>query len=294
MYKINFNHLYYFLTIAKEGSIVKASKKLHMTQPALSHQLKNLEEDLGKKLFDRIGRRLVLNKDGKFVKTYANKIFRQSEEMIQFLKSDIENYTKIIKVGVAPWISHSAVFNFLKPLFANQHIKLEVYEKEVEALLKDLQNNLIDIVLSDSHYSGRSQKLRETRIDTIPLICVCSSSVNPIEKFPKCLMNKNIITYTENSFIAAKIEEFFLAKKIKIKNVASFSNISLMKLAIEKSRAFGFLPEDMAIEGIKNKKLKKLGQLSQFKFSLWVITNKDNKDAGVLDSLLNTYKKLAK
>ena len=47
MYKINFNHLYYFLTISKEGSIVKASKKLHMTQPALSHQLRLLEEDLG-------------------------------------------------------------------------------------------------------------------------------------------------------------------------------------------------------------------------------------------------------
>ncbi len=60
MYKINFNHLYYFLTISKEGSIVKASKKLHMTQPALSHQLKSLEIDLGKKLFDRVGRRLIL------------------------------------------------------------------------------------------------------------------------------------------------------------------------------------------------------------------------------------------
>ena len=92
MYKINFNHLYYFLMIAKEGSIVRASKKLHMTQPALSHQLRLLEEDLGKKLFDRVGRRLEINKNGELVREYATKIFRHSEEMLEFLKTLDKKY----------------------------------------------------------------------------------------------------------------------------------------------------------------------------------------------------------
>jgi LysR family transcriptional activator of nhaA len=116
LYKINFNHLYYFLTISKEGSIVKASKKLHLTQPALSHQLKILEQDLGKNLFDRVGRRLIINKDGESVKAYASKIFRHSEEMIQFLKSDDDDFIQIVKVGTVPWLSKDQTYDFLEPL----------------------------------------------------------------------------------------------------------------------------------------------------------------------------------
>jgi DNA-binding transcriptional LysR family regulator len=51
MYKLNFNHLHYFLTISEEGSIVKAAKKLNMTQPSLSHQLKIVGTRPRKKAF---------------------------------------------------------------------------------------------------------------------------------------------------------------------------------------------------------------------------------------------------
>ena len=53
---INYHHLLYFYTIAREGSIAKACKQLHLTQPTISAQLRALEESLGEQLFLRSGR----------------------------------------------------------------------------------------------------------------------------------------------------------------------------------------------------------------------------------------------
>ena len=61
---LNYHHLLYFWTVAKEGSITKACDKLHLSQPTISNQLKTLEQSIGHPLFQRSGRQLVLTEMG--------------------------------------------------------------------------------------------------------------------------------------------------------------------------------------------------------------------------------------
>ncbi len=286
MYKLNFNHLYYFLTIAKEGSIVKASKKLNMTQPALSHQLKLLEQDLGKKLFDRIGRNLSINEDGEAVRSYASKIFRHSEEMIQVLKSETTNYVKIIKIGTVPWLSKDQIYDFIKPLIASQHIRVEVYQKDLETLIKDIQSNRLDIILCDSPYSGRSKKLQGHKVENDFIVCVASNKARFKGSFPKNIEGKKVITYSEASVMSEKIEHFLKKNQIGLNIVGAFTDTSLMKVAIERSSAIGFLPNSVVKQSIKSKSLKKLGVPENLKLSLWAITRKDYKKDGVIYSII--------
>ncbi len=286
MYKLNFNHLYYFLTIAREGSIVKASKKLNMTQPALSHQLKLLEDDLGKKLFDRVGRRLQINADGEAVRNYASKIFRHSEEMIQFLKSDNHHFIKIIKVGVLPWIPNNKVYDFLKPLIANQHIQIEVFQKDLDTLIQDMLANRLDLILCDSPYSGRSKKLQGYRVATDPLVCITSTKSKMKGKFPGNIQDKKIISYSQPSLMADKIDQFLKTNKITPRTVGSFTDSSLILQAVEKSMLIAFLPKSMVKESVKAKKVKVLGLLNQYKFSMWAITRREIKSDTIISSLL--------
>ena len=72
---LNYHHLLYFWTVAREGSIARATKKLHLTQPTISAQVRALEESLGEQLFARGGRRLVLTEMGQVVYRYAEEIF---------------------------------------------------------------------------------------------------------------------------------------------------------------------------------------------------------------------------
>jgi LysR family transcriptional activator of nhaA len=289
MYKINFNHLHYFLTIAKEGSIVKASKVLHITQPALSHQLRLLEEDLDCKLFDRVGKRLVLNKDGQHVKEYATQIFRQSEEMISFLKTSQYHHIKIVKVGIVSWLSRDHILEVIKPLLHNPHIKVQVIQKDMVSLIKELQSKSIDLLLCDTPYTGRSKKLIGHLLTKDKIICVASSK--PKGTFPKSLQQKKIVSYSEPCFLGDAVEYFLQSNRIETQLAGEFTDASLIRIACEKSGLIGFLPQTTVRESLKEKKLVKLGELKDNDYQLWAITQKEYRHNSLLFNLIQSFKK---
>ena len=75
MNHLNYNHLLYFWTVAREGSIARASEILHITPQTISGQIKVLENSIGAPLFNRSGRGLVLSETGRTVNLYAEEIF---------------------------------------------------------------------------------------------------------------------------------------------------------------------------------------------------------------------------
>jgi LysR family transcriptional activator of nhaA len=292
VYKLNFNHLYYFLTIAKEGSIVKASKILNITQPALSHQLKALETDLDKELFDRKGKRLVLNANGEQVKAYAEKIFRNSEEMMESLSESSSSYVKIIKVGTVSWVSKDHIYKILQPLIFNHHIKVQVYQKDLETLLREVSSGDLDLILCDAPYTGRSKKLQAHRLIKDQIICVSASKNDFKGGFPKCLNGKRMISYPETSLLSNDLDSFLMNNNLKIENVGEFADASLIRVAIENGRLFGFLPSTVAKRSLKEKALVKLGVVDKSTFNLWGITKKKlSKDSIVIKTIKNIQKK---
>lgn len=85
MKRLNYNHLYYFWTVARTGSVSEASRELKLSQPTVSEQIHALEKELGRKLFRRVGRNLAMTDSGKLIFRYARKIFRVGEEMADAL-----------------------------------------------------------------------------------------------------------------------------------------------------------------------------------------------------------------
>ena len=83
---LNYHHLLYFWAVAKEGSLRQASEVLHVSQPSISAQLKQLEESLGAPLFTRTTRRLILTDTGETVLQYAEEIFSLGRPRNSFLK----------------------------------------------------------------------------------------------------------------------------------------------------------------------------------------------------------------
>jgi len=78
---VNFHHLLYFRAVAREGGVVKAARRLHVSPPTVSAQLKQLESQLGAPLFLRTGRSLVLTDLGHTVLRYADGVFDLGEEL---------------------------------------------------------------------------------------------------------------------------------------------------------------------------------------------------------------------
>src|SRR6186713_1734881 len=84
---LNYHHLLYFWTAAREGGVTRAAKKLRLAQPTVSEQIKRLEQLLGAELFERRGRTLVLSEFGRTVYGYADEIFSLGRELLDAAKT---------------------------------------------------------------------------------------------------------------------------------------------------------------------------------------------------------------
>ena len=150
MRHLNYNHLQYFWTVGKEGSITKATSVLHLTPQTISGQLKLLEESIGEALFSRAGRGLVLTETGHLVFQYADEIFSLGAELSSKMRSGDIGVPEGLKVGVVNSIPKLIAFRILQPaLSAQQPLRLVCKEGKLDDLLGDLAVHQLDIVLSD-------------------------------------------------------------------------------------------------------------------------------------------------
>lgn len=285
MYKFNFNHLYYFLNIVDQGTITAAAKKLNMTQPAMSHQLKQLERDFGESLFIREGRKLILSEAGKQVYSYAKQIFQKSEEMLQTVKSGSGHPITFIRVGVASSVSLSHTFNFLKPVMVEQRIRLQVTSGTMDELLDKLMNKDIDIVLCDLPYSRLSTNIIVKKIRSSKIKCYANPrTATRIKKlFPESLNGAKVITYVNDSVLRKQVDDFLDKYNLSPEIVGEFSSPSLVGHILEHSQYVGFLPVDMSVNLLKAKKIAAIDEIPGSSYGIWSFTLKDSKVKGFID-----------
>ncbi len=151
MAKLNYHHLQYFHAIATHGSIAKASNVMHITPQTLSAQLSLLEDQLGYSLFERKGKRLVLNDMGHITLSYAQEIFSLGDELLHSLKNHSTDFAFRFSIGVTDVIAKVFSFNFLKAIYTmDDSIKLVCKETSLDILLGELATNKLDAVLSDT------------------------------------------------------------------------------------------------------------------------------------------------
>ena len=100
---MNFRILNYFLTVAHEKNITKAAEVLHITQPTLSRQLMQLEEDLGTKLFDRSQHEFALTPSGQFLVQRAQEILDMVEKTTLDIQDQEQNLSGSIAFGAGEY-----------------------------------------------------------------------------------------------------------------------------------------------------------------------------------------------
>ena len=114
---LNYHHLLYFWTVVRAGSIQKASLELNVSAPAISAQLRLLENQLNEKLFVRSGRRLALTDMGRTVFSYAEDIFSLGRELLDVVRNRPIGRPLRLDVGVVDVMPKVVVQAFLEPVF---------------------------------------------------------------------------------------------------------------------------------------------------------------------------------
>ncbi len=251
MRHLNYSHLLYFWTVAREGSIVRAAEVLHLTPQTISGQLKLLETAVGSPLFQRVGRGLVVTDTGRMVRQYADEIFSLGAELAQRLRSDEPAVPAALNVGIVNAIPKLVAYRILEPaLQMDPPIRVACFEGELDTLLGDLALHRLDLVLSDRpvptglNVRAYNHKLGETGV---AFFAEKSRAAAYARRFPASLDGAPVLMPMSNTPLRRGLDDWLDAQSVTPRIVAEFDDSALLKAFGEAGA--GLFPAPAAIAG---------------------------------------------
>jgi LysR family transcriptional activator of nhaA len=230
---LNYHHLLYFWMAAREGSITKACRQLHLTQPTVSGQIRALEKKLKMRLFERAGRSIRLTDAGQTVYRYADEIFSLGRELEEALVGQPAGRPLRLVVGVADSLPKLMVHRLLGPaLKLGQDVRLNCIDGEPDRLLARLALHEIDIVVSD--HPANPQLGVKTFNHLLGDCGVSFLGRNDLARryrrgFPRSLHGAPMLMPAENSALRRSLEQWFDEQGIRPLVRAVFTDSALLK-----------------------------------------------------------------
>ena len=264
MRHLNYNHLLYFWTVAREGSIARASETLHLTPQTISGQLKLLEETIGQPLFQRVGRGLVLTDTGRVVNQYADEIFSLGAELTQRMRSKEPGTPVTLNVGIVNSIAKLIAYRILEPaLELDDQIRIVCNEGHLENLLGELAVHKLDLVLSDrSIPTGLNVRAYNHPLgeSAISLFAHKRLASRYSRRFPESLDGAPILLPITTSPVRRSLDDFFDQVGVTPNVVAEFEDSALMKAFGEAGAGLFPAPSAIASEVEHMYHARRLGQ----------------------------------
>lgn len=250
---MNFKHLHYFWVTAKAGGVMRAGEQLHTTPQTLSGQIKLLEEQIGRKLFRKSGRKLELTDAGRVALSYADEIFALGAELESSL-SEAQGGARILdfRVGVADSVAKSVAYRLLEPaLSVTEPVRMICSEGKFSDLLAQLALHKLDLVIADEPLSSRvsikafNHLLGQTRMTffATPALKTALSGA-----FPQCLNQTPMLVQGASTSIRQQFEGWLTKHQISPRIVCEFDDSALMKEFGREGRGVFMAPEVLESE----------------------------------------------
>ncbi len=284
-----------FIAVAEETSITKASEKLFISQPAVTKQIKSLEDKLGGKLFLRMNNGVTLTEDGQ-------KLYKLAKEPIQNLLKIEDDLSEIKTINLSAHINMFEMISDILVNFKNKHKNISVnvqgtelqnmVTSDLSEMLTSLENQKYDLVISKKTDNLNKNKIEFIKLGEIQDILVC----NPNSNYAKRIIGKETLKHAN----------LLLPKKTSVTTINFFNSLNLREEEFEKLNfiAYKLMPKlikendyiGLASENYICHELKS-GQLSkvqtEFKIppiDFGIYVNKSN-ITNELKLLVNTLKK---
>ncbi|MBL8890396.1 MAG: LysR family transcriptional regulator [Planctomycetaceae bacterium] len=279
MDSLNYNHLYYFWMVARHGGISPASRELHLTQPTISAQLRQLESALGVPLFFREGKKLVLTAQGQVALDYANRIFGLGQELAQAIQGHDANLRVDLNVGIVDVFPKHLVYQFLTPAITNEStIRMRCYEGKLGPLLTDLTNHRLDVVLSDSRqYHDQSIEVQTHLLGECGLVAMGNASLLSRARgvtLAEQIQSLPILLPTPNTGLRRLLDQWFDQHQLTPSIAGEFEDSGLLKVFALEGVGLCFVPEVLAEFLQKSYRLHLLGRLETGTMRFYALTAK--------------------
>jgi len=273
---LNYQHLFYFWTVVRAGTVLAASEQLRLSPSTISEQLRTLEESLGEKLLRRSGRNLVPTDMGIVVFRYADEIFATGRELLDTIKGRPTGHPLRLVVGIADVVPKAIVRQLIEPA---RHLAQPVYlicrEASTEQLLARLAIQELDVVLTDApiaptarvraynHLLGESGT---TFVATASVAAACKG------RFPRRLDGAPLLLPADNTAIRRDIDAWLETHKIRPDRIGEFEDFALLREFGEAGAGVFVIPSVLEKTLEREGRLQVLGRVPSIRGRFYAIS----------------------
>jgi LysR family transcriptional activator of nhaA len=233
MTELNYHHLRYFWAVAREGSVAAACRRLHVAQPTVSGQLRELERTLGGALFERHGRRLALTDLGRLALGYCDGIFALGRELAEAVAGREAGRPTAVAAGVVEEVPKLVARRLLAPILAlGDQVRLSVSEDRRDRLLAALATHDLDLVISDAPWDGRGPMQAASHLlgESGLAIYAAPALARRLRRgFPGSLDGAQFLLFHHGSPARRAVLDWLDGRSIRPRVVAEFEDSALMK-----------------------------------------------------------------
>lgn len=252
--------LKYLLSAVKQGSIGAAANEHYVTQPAVSIQLKKLEEELGEKLFSRRGKRLVPTPAGELVIAHAEEIVQRLDTLssrVRELRGMQRGELKLGTIDAASIYVLPRVFRFFRNRYPGIDINVEVSESA--RLVNDLTTGRIELAIVTLPQSGGSFEVAPIYRDRMILVVHPRHPLAAVKRgVLKAVAESGLITYPAHSTTRTIIEDVFKSNGLRLRTAMEVTSPEAIKRLTEAGLGASVLPLPLVASEIRKGTLTRM------------------------------------
>jgi LysR family transcriptional activator of nhaA len=273
---LNYHHLLYFWTVARERSVSRAAEKLRLQQPTVSAQIKMLERALGERLLERQGRAVVLTEVGRLVYQYADEIFTLGRELTETLRGRPPGRPINLAVGVANAVPKLIVYRLLLPAMQGpQPVHVVCHEGSVEQLTSALATHALDAVIADAPAAPhvRVKVFNHLLGESETVFFATRQVADRLRRgFPRSLTGARMLVPTRNTALRRALDEWFDAESLRPDVIGEFEDSALMKVFGEENGAVFPAPAAIARDVARAYRVRAVGSTPAVKERYYAIS----------------------
>jgi LysR family transcriptional activator of nhaA len=286
--RLNYHHLHYFWRVATLGNLTEAARQLHVSQSALSAQIRALEESMDTQLFERSGRRLLLTATGQRVLGYANDIFSRGEELESLLRHGIEPEYQQLRIGVLSTMSRNFIEGFIAPLISQPKVRFSLHARGMDNLLNGLATHQFDLILTNSNVAAEGQETlwQSQLLARQPLAVVGPPEQKPAAEFPQGYEGRRWVLPASGTELRSAFDGFCSRWNYEPDVQAEADDMAMLRLLARDTGALTVLPTVVVKDEIAQGTLLEFMTLPNVFESFYAVTVKRQFVSPVLTGLL--------
>lgn len=254
---MDFDQLTTFLEIAKLGSFSRAGQKLYRSQPAVSAQIRQLEQEYGSKLFDRVGKSIRLTSAGEALLEYADRLITLRNESLRAVADQAATPRGMLSIGA----NEATCLYVLPNVFAEYHrlypsVQISIYRNFSQKVLQKVEEGAVDVGIVTLPVKSPSLKTHAIFRDRLMLIV---SARNPLAKLKKATLSEiaeQPQIFPKTGYTRHVLDKLFRPYRSRLQITMELASVGMIKQFVAADLGVSLMSESFAKEEVRAGEVK--------------------------------------